>query len=49
MAQPAAPAGVRGITLDADGITLSALLALPSQAPWPGVVVAQHRAGVWGA
>ncbi|KUM75131.1 MULTISPECIES: alpha/beta hydrolase [Streptomyces] len=46
MAQPAAPAGVRGITLDADGITLSALLALPSQAPCRAMVVALHGAGM---
>ncbi|WP_141203711.1 alpha/beta hydrolase [Streptomyces griseorubiginosus] len=46
VAQPAAPAGVRGITLDADGITLSALLALPSQAPCRAMVVALHGAGM---
>ncbi|MFE1248986.1 alpha/beta hydrolase [Streptomyces sp. NPDC058735] len=46
VAQPAAPAGVRSITLDADGITLSALLALPSQAPCRAMVVALHGAGM---
>lgn len=46
VAQPAAPTGARGITLDADDITLSALLALPSQAPCRAMVVALHGAGM---
>lgn len=43
---PARSAGVRRITLDADGTTLSGLLSEPAQLPPRAVVVALHGGGV---
>nr|UYD71618.1 thioesterase [Streptomyces sp.] len=48
MAEPTrrTPPQTRGITLDADGLRLSALLALPQQLPPRAVVVAVHGGGM---
>lgn len=48
-APAARSAEVRSITLDADGVTLSALLALPAHRPPRATIVALHGAGMSAA